>query len=289
MASMTLIASAQQRTKIPKNIDSKVKIIISGKSRTYCPLYTNNPAQINLKGPAKIRIITRPRFKVGEVDQIDYTINYRINGGKLNSKKFNNVERTKYAVYQNGKLGIPGKKNEFFIEVGRGNHNIEFYKGNENPKVAARYRVTKKQLEKQSWVALAPDYPNEPVNLVTKENINHYYRFSQKQPLKFNVIGPTEVRILTRAEIDYKMEGRINYRIQVKESGQILNTFFLGTVKSHVTTYLKNSKLIPGKAQEIVINVPYGRHKYEVFPLDQDKQTLLGKLLFPKIDVTLEE
>ena len=43
------------------------------------------------------------------------------------------------------------------------------------------------------------------------------------------------------------------------------------------------------KAREIVIDIPAGKHMIEIYPLDEDKNTLLGKLLFPKKDVKLKE
>ncbi len=45
----------------------------------------------------------------------------------------------------------------------------------------------------------------------------------------------------------------------------------------------------PGKAKEILITVPGGTHVYEILPLDKDKDSILGKVLFPKKDVKLKE
>ena len=49
-------------------------------------------------------------------------------------------------------------------------------------------------------------------------------------------------------------------------------------------TKMKNN-LIPGKACEFVIEVPKGRHTYDVIPMDKDKSNVLGSCLFPKKDV----
>jgi hypothetical protein len=85
------------------------------------------------------------------------------------------------------------------------------------------------------------------------------------------------------------MKGRIHYRVQVMESNTVINTYQLTSERSEITVYKDSKELIPGKACEFVINVPKGRHTYEIFPLDEDKSTLLGRLLLPKKDVKLEK
>ena len=131
--------------------------------------------------------------------------------------------------------------------------------------------------------------PNEPVDLVTHENVVHYYRFSQKKPLKIRINGPTTMRVLTRFENHYDMKGRIDYRVQVKEDGKVIHTYLLSSVYSEVTNYKKNGRLVPGKAREFYIRVPSGRHNYTIVPLDKDKNTILARVLIPKKDVKLEE
>jgi len=85
------------------------------------------------------------------------------------------------------------------------------------------------------------------------------------------------------------MKGVINYRLQVKEDKSVKNTYMLNCIGSDVTTYKKTNGKVPGKANEIVINVPDGTHLYEIVPLDKDKNTVLARILFPKQDVKLEE
>ncbi len=80
---------------------------------------------------------------------------------------------------------------------------------------------------KINWVTLSPMYPKEPVDLVSRENVIHYFRFSKSKPLKVKITGPTILRILNRMENHYYMKGKINYRLQVKEDGDIKNTYLL--------------------------------------------------------------
>ncbi|MCU0370177.1 MAG: hypothetical protein MUC31_02080, partial [Bacteroidales bacterium] len=104
-------------------------------------------------------------------------------------------------------------------------------------------------------------------------------------PLKVSIIGPTELRVLTRTENHFEMKGRIHYRVQVREGGNVLNTYQLSSEVSEVAIYKDVHDMVPGTACEFVIIVPDGKHVYEILPLDQDKSSLLGRLLIPVKDV----
>jgi hypothetical protein len=74
----------------------------------------------------------------------------------------------------------------------------------------------------------------------------------------------------------------------VKELDKVVNTYQLSSERSETAVYKENKELVPGKACEFVIIVPKGKHTYVISPLDEDKNTVLGRLLIPKKDVTLE-
>ena len=285
-------ASAQTNGKSkylkPINFQKKVTHIISGKNRSYYSLSTEKSSIINIQGPGTIRVITRGRFIPDEVNKIEYEILYAIDGSEQNAIEKSGVIRSKKATYLNGSLGVPGQLEDFEIELGRGYHTLEFnLKENKIP-VAVRYRFTSTKAKKQEWIAFSPLQPSEPIDLITREKTVGYYRFSMEKPLKVEINGPTQLRVLTRIENHYQMKGRIDYRMQVKEKDEVINTYLLSSRRSEITVYKYNRELIPGKAREFVINVPKGRHSYEILPLDKDKSTVLGRFLMPEKDAKLE-
>lgn len=273
----------------PTVYQKKVTTIISEKSRSYYSLSTEEPSTVNLQGPGKLRVLTRGRFTPGEGDEIKYKILYTIDGGEQGTVKVSGIERSSKATYKNGALGVPGDSEDFEIELGRGYHTLEFTLEDEKIPVAARYNFTRTKEKKKDWIAFCPNRPSEPVELITRESTVNYYRFSMEKPLKVEINGPTELRVLTRVENHYQMRGRIQYRVQVKEDNEVINTYQLSSRRSEVTVYKDDNTLIPGKGCEFVINVPRGRHTYEIFSLNQDKSTVLGRLLIPENDVKLEE
>jgi len=271
----------------PTNFQKKVTHIISGKTRYYYSLNTEKPSTINIQGPGKLRVLTRGRFIPKEEDKIGYEILYSVDGGEQKKVKKNAVARSKTATYLKGSLGVPGQLKDFEIELGRGYHTIEFKLKEEKIPVAVRYKFTPIREKKQEWIAFSPIQPSEPVDLISRETTVNYYRFSMEKPLKVEINGPTVLRVLTRIENHYQMRGRIHYRMQVKENDKVINTYQLSSRRSEIAVYKNDKELIPGKACEFVIDVPKGRHSYEILPLDKDKSTILGRFLLPKKDVKL--
>lgn len=273
----------------PTNYQKKVSIVISGKARSYYSLSSVDPSIINVEGPGTLTVNTRGQFKPGAAASVKYDINYIIDGGKQKTFTVSTAGRSKEAAYPDGTMGVPGQLKDFQIELLRGQHTIEFKLTGDAVNVSARYSFKPAKVKKQEWLAFSPVQPSEPLDIISKEIVTPYYRFSMEKPLKVEVIGPTELRVLTRTENKFQMKGTINYRVQVKENNIVLSTYQLHSIPSEVAVYKDVKDLIPGTACEFVIYVPKGKHLYEILPLDIDKGPLLGRMLIPKKDVILEK
>ena len=279
-------AMAQKSIRLkPKNHTKRVTHIISGKSRSYYSLSSEQASLITLTGPGTLRVITRARFTDKTRDHLNYGVLYTVNGGEQQIEAANNTIPLEGGAYENKNLGQPGQSEDFTIELGRGDHSIEFLLADDEVKVAARYLFYPGKKKKTEWINYSPLMPAEGVDLITRESIYHYFRSSREKPLRVEVIGPTQIRVLTRVENHYTMRGRIHYRMQVKENGQVINTYQLSSRRSQVTFYKDNPEMVPGKGCEFVIHVPEGKHTYELMPIDKDKNTVLGRFLIPEKDV----
>ncbi len=285
------IAFAEPGTKVlkPNNAKTKTTVIVSGKNRTYYPLELKEHMLVTVKGPGLLKVISRVQFDYGTANSINYPVYYRVNGTQKIRVDFYNISRDPKAKFRDESVGRPGTAEHFVIELSRGDNTIEFMCSYEKPKIYLRFIFTPVKEKKTEWVPLCPQYPNQPVTLITNEEMITYYRFSKKNPLKIKITGPTVLRLLNRIENHYQMKGRINYRLQVKEDGNVKNTYQLSSVRSDVTVYKKPCGKTPGKAKEIIIRVPDGTHTYEIIPLDKDKDEILGRVQFPKKDVKLKE
>ncbi len=284
----TGVVLSQTKALKPLNSKNTLVVIESGNQKTYYRLQQKDPSVLLVKGPGTLQVLTRIIINPENTDKL-YSLNYKIDGGELQKADYSDVQKSNKDKLVGNSPGSPGKTKILEIELGPGEHTLEFNSGKGNASVVARYLFKKTKEKKVNWVLLSPVPPNEPVDLVTRENVIHYYRFSEKKPLKIKINGPTTLRLLTRFENHYDMKGRIDYRIQLKENGKIIHTYLLSSTYSEVTAYKTNLKLVPGKANEFFIQVPSGRHNYTIVPMDKDKNTILARVLFPKKDVKLEE
>ncbi|MFH1121520.1 MAG: hypothetical protein V1775_17005 [Bacteroidota bacterium] len=269
----------------PVNSLEPISIVIDGKAKDYYSLSPKLPSLIRMTGPGKLRLLTRGQFLPGQPGKIKYEIIYTIDGGTPLTFRANGVQRSINASYIKGTMGVPAQMEDFEISLGPGQHSIEFRLNRNNSPVAARFAFTPVNSRKKEWIAITPANNQEVVELVSKETMISYYRFSPEKPLKIELTGPTELQVLTRAEFQYRMRGTIHYRIQVKMDNKVINSYQLSSKRSEIASYKSNKQLVPGKGNEFVILIPRGKHTIEMSPLDKDKNTILGRLLIPKKDV----
>ncbi len=272
----------------PTGFQQRITLLVSGKTSHYYSLSAEKASVIHVNGPGKLRVITRGRFlPKQQISKLSYEIQYAINGGKPQKIKISGAVRAEASKYTEGIEGTPAQGKEIEIILGRGSHTVEFLLPVNTVDVDARYLFTPVKDKKTTWISFSPIPPAEPVELTAEETTVKYYRFSNAKPLKVEVNGPTQLRVMSRVENHYKMKGRIHYRIQVAENNTVLNTYQLSSTISETTSYKNNSSLIPGKACEFVIEVPKGKHVYEITPMDEDKKTILARLLLPEKDVNI--
>lgn len=281
-----VIAGMKKSDIVPVNKGKQYNVYIAKKQRKYYLVQNDKTCTVVLKGSGALIIYSRAVFSSSEKKGKNYQLIYNLNKGKKTVVKYRRAVKSKKAVFKDG-TGAPGKLKKLVIELGRGVHKIDLLSGKQSSKVIVRFKFTQKKLTKTKWTSLNPVSTLEPVELSVHEDLYHYFKYSQKKPLKINIIGPVDFRVMTRLEFKHDMMGKINYRIQVKEDGKVKNTFLLYSKKSKVAQYKNNGDLIPGIAQEFVVSVPKGKHVYDLIPLDKDKSPLLGRVLIQEKDIVL--
>ncbi len=263
-----------------------VPIFVSGIDRSYTRLDADSPTTTTVRGPGELRVVSRARFAPHD-DVLRYGLHIRIDGGAPQTVIYEQVERSRRALFRDGTLGVPGRLMSHRIELTRGYHNIEITPGTDGPEVFHRVLFEPRRARQRRWVAITPRSSAHAVDLVVREELVTYFRNPAGGAFDLEVIGPTELRIFTRTENAPTMRGRIHYRLQVRTDGAITNTFQLSSRRSHVATYHTDDSLLPGRAVEIVIPIAAGRHQISIHPLDPDKSTFLARFFLPREDLAL--
>ena len=267
----------------------EIPIFVAGKDRPYELLSPGQPKLITVRGPGELRLVSRARFKPADKDGIRYALRVAVDGGMEQEVVYEDVARSRTAMFRDGTLGMPGRLMEYRIQLRRGYHNVSVVPSQESPQVFFRHLFKPTKERRRAWVSVTPLQDPKLVELVSREKIVPYYRNEPGKAFDLEIIGPTELRVFTRLENTPEMRGRIQYRLQVRENDRVINTFQLSSRRSDITVYgdSQYDELVPGRAVEIVIPVPKGRHRFQILPMDQDKSTLLARFMLPRSDLAL--
>ncbi len=282
--------SANAKSKSVKPIKNKkiAKVLIDNKQITYYLLSSTKSTLVSLDGPGELKILSRAIINEAKSSS-SYEIEYNIDGSKKGTYKVTNKEADNKAIYVDNPIPELSKSSRHKMKLGSGYHTIELKLSKSSANTIVKMSFSPHKSKKHKWIEFQPANKCENVTLLVNESPIPYLRFTKANPIKITIIGPTDLKVLTRNENDYAMRGRVNYRISVKQDGKILNTYQISSDRSETAIYKDNDKLVPGKAKDFIIKVPKGKHQYEITPLDNDKSSLLGKILIPQKSAKLTE
>ncbi|MEM6795937.1 MAG: hypothetical protein AAF725_18325, partial [Acidobacteriota bacterium] len=92
-------ASAQQ----------EIPIFVSGKDRPYELLSETSPRVVTVRGPGELRLVSRARFRPADQNGLRYSLWVTIDGGEAQEVVYEEVSRSRTAMFRDGTLGMPGQ------------------------------------------------------------------------------------------------------------------------------------------------------------------------------------
>lgn len=266
----------------PYAFDRKIDVQIAGKNRAYYALSGDARVQVRVKGPTRLRVISRAILD-SKQDSLEYKFLARREGGKKQitfrhrSREFENA-----TVSQETEAGVTAVRAKQ-IDVPRGDQTYTFFLPRDSKQtVMLRFaRESKEFAQGDKVVAMTPITYTTRVDLVTKEEATAYYRAGANDKVILRLIGPATLKVLNRIEFDQNMNGRQKWRVQVIEDGKLKATHSLSAKKSQITAYREASAFVSSHAQTVFVEVPEGTHEYE-FRLPDNHRTALVRFLLPE-------
>ena len=242
---------------------------IGGKKRSYWMLDRTNSVVYNVSGPCELKVYTRMRLGKTKDEGIYSFLVYIDN--ERQSLIARASEYTKNAVNPKRKTERLTESRKIIFDVPPGNHEYRFELPEETKDVIyLRSLIPNHNNNPVSYIAYLPRSFPEEVRIVVKENEYIYYRCAKNNYIELEVIGPTQVKCISRLEFDFTMRGKKHYRIQVNENSKVVLTDYFNADISGVASYSDPSKTVLGKGDTFFIDVPEGRHRYRVTTPDQD-------------------
>lgn len=253
---------------------NRVKYNLKGNLYTYYALSRDSATHISVTGPGKLKITTHARFTTDSPDSLSYAVVYYIDNTDIKLLSVKNVFRAGKDVYIQSIDDRPSTSKTHTLKVDTGAHIFSFYMLNKTPQIDLHYKFVPDSVVEWKDKPSLTDTSEISIK-IDKSSTKSYYRFSAEQPQKFKVKGPTSLRVLTRLEYSYTMQGLISYMVSVKRNDTIIGTFKLEANPSQEAQYESDKKLIPGTLEEFFLEVPAGENYYEFSLLDKKYTALI--------------
>ncbi len=140
---------------------------------------------------------------------------------------------------------------------------------------------------KKPWVLYTPDAFARTETIVTKGKERKFYIVTPSRPIEFSVVGPTDLRIVTRLLFAVDMKGTQRYTVSVLEDGLLgrehqVATYTFTAKKSRVSTLASGAKAVPARGRTVTLRVPSGRHRLRLTLSDTRAPEVAVRLLIPK-------
>jgi len=169
----------------------------------------------------------------------------------------------------------------YFINLDKGSHTIELL-SDDRQKYPVLMRVVSKEFESMgnNKKVLQPMVHKNSVDLVTEGRSINYFDCVPGLPLQLEARGENKLRILTRLQFSDSMGQEESYRLRVSEGKKVIGTYYFNTERSSTSQIEGRMDKVPGKWRSCEINVPKGKHRYDIEVLDRDKVVLTRFILY---------
>lgn len=271
----------------PAKAPDKICIHIGGNDARYYKLDHKSPLEFTLRGPNRIRLITRHLPVEGKIKRQSYIIRV-IRDGKEILKKMITSGPSSTAILcgdVDQTVGI-GKKS--YVTVPSGKHVFRVYVEQKDIPVAVRL-FKKETVRDITHVSFTPDEYEGICTLVMSNGKEYpHYHFSRTSPLRFRINGPTTLQIWTRVDFDQTMMTRTSYGLELFQNGESHLVLHYDDVRKLSTASYKEKecqRVLPGERKKIELKVPKGTWTYELRPTSPGPEAITARILIPTKDI----
>ncbi|MDP8209035.1 MAG: hypothetical protein P9L92_20395 [Candidatus Electryonea clarkiae] len=263
-------------------------LLIDDKEWTYWKLKPGESMTFDISDDSEYRIITRA--DLGKKKRKEAIYAFRLNLESEKDKLFSRA--TKYAKG----VSLRNKKNLYIgesriIEIDKQpeDQTLDIRLG-KKAKYPVYFRVQNLREVYRldaDYVAITPSSYIDALGITTNEVPSTYYKMDSGKRLTVEVNGPTTMKVLARVLLNDSMRGKIKFALAVFEDGNLKNTYSLLSSASKVTEVLDRPGVVPSRGENVYIEVPSGRHRYN-FDLPDNGREVILRFFIPKKDLGRE-
>jgi len=268
----------------PQEGISEVCLDGDGQQFQYEVVEDSTPLVFSINGPRKIKFVSRYLFAEGDPATPNFSVTILVDGTEAVRKTFRAKAHGSVEVCQ---AETPASTlRRVLLDLPKGKHEVMILaEADGSGQVCGRlFRETRKK--STGTVPFQPQQYGSVAKLQFESGrLSTYYHFDHGNPLAFELTGPTELKVYTRLDFDKTMNGDQAYGLEVWRDGELWHTFQFHTTKLSSATYLDRPDILPGARQQFKIDVPRGKHSYEVRCLRPTRCGATARIRIPKKDL----
>lgn len=238
-----------------------VSVVVGGEHRNYFRVSTSAPLTLEVEGPSRLRIYSRIEIPKESKQIVSYHLRLK-EGSTLVDWQDTETSVADDASLAGSALAI-SKSRRMDVDVAAGVRRLSLSLEGA-PSALVRIQQAAPS-GKDKTVSLTPVDASRSVSVRENQKTIQYYGVLPGKPVKFRVVGPTNLDLITRLDFDPTMNGEQVYRLGVSEKGTRLKEVEFKTTRSSTAVFKgQKKKLVPSKYDRLQVPLGSGSHEITV-------------------------
>ncbi|MEP7027139.1 MAG: hypothetical protein ABI960_00960 [Candidatus Eisenbacteria bacterium] len=234
---------------------------VNGKPRVYFKITRETPLDVPIDGPSRLSVVSRAILPKGSSAVVRYTLVVSDRGRELERHDTESSPASK--VRDPSAAAELGKSRRMTVDVPAGAHSVTLAVIGPTP-VLVRLRRAASTSDGQPTVSLTPVVAERTMPVLENERTIPYYGLTIGHSVRYRVVGPTTLDLLTRLDFDRTMRGTQAYRIAISERGNRVREASYRTTKATAATYTNVRDRVPSKFDRLQLAVGAGLHEFDI-------------------------
>ncbi|MDO9171211.1 MAG: hypothetical protein Q7W29_05190 [bacterium] len=283
LSAATASAEVRWRAVAPQGAREQVCLRVDGVEATYDKLRAETPTSYRVRGPRRVKVLSRYVFAPGEAGPVAGTLRFAIDG----QAALADAQRLQPRAGAASCAGAPASSlHHTYLTIPEGWHEVTVTPTNAGAGFTAVRLFRETSRVSEEYVNLSPERYAGVATLQYDSGVRStLYRFDADQPLSFEVAGPTTAVVWTRLDFDHRMNGRQSYALEVRVDGQVSRTHHYDADKLDAASYIERPDVMPGERKSLRVQIPRGRHRVEIRCLQPDACGVAAVVRIPAADL----
>lgn len=260
LAAISPLATAWKGIEALKG-QAPVIVRVEGKSRIYFRATLQQPLVVSIAGPSRIRVVSRVELPPGAETPITYRVRVATARRVLKEKQTQAPGSTD-AFLANGAARL-GQSRQMIVSVPKGRQSVKISVEGVDA-VLVRLLTAAPARGKKRTVSLSPIEAPRSVSLKDDERLVPYYSALPGKPVRFRVVGPTTLDLITRLDFDATMRGVQSYHLAIADGGKPIREVEYKTTKALTAMYPDLKDRVPSKFRRLRLPIATGPHEISV-------------------------